>query len=212
MKNRSIRSHGSATQRWLVAFALIGLFFSATQPSAGQEGDLEQVLQFHLDRYPKMQPDDLYKLLHQAAMGSEHAIPNREAASQWMDRELAMLQRSSAASPDESLYESLSPDGRLVRVNLRPHLQSGRETDLLLDAFVRTAEEVSGDPLALESYCERAVELARENLLPFSPSELEAHFAALKRIGYPAVHHSKSYADAYRPAYRVVLRELLTEK
>ncbi len=77
---------------------------------------MEQVLQFHLNRYPKMQPDDLYKLLHQAAMGSEHAIPNREAASQWMDRELDMLQQSGAASPDETLYEPLSPDGRLVRV------------------------------------------------------------------------------------------------
>ena len=167
MNNRSIRSHGSAPQRWLVAFALVGLVFSATLPLAGQERDLEQVLQFHLARYPMMQPDDLYKLLHQAAMGSEHAIPNREAASQWMDRELDMLQQSGAASPDEALYEPLSPDGRLVRVNLRPHLQSGRETDLLLDAFVRTAEEFSGDRLALDSYCERAVELARESLLPF---------------------------------------------
>lgn len=172
---------------------------------------MEQVIQFHLGRYPKMQPDDLYKLLHQAAMGSEHAIPNREAASQWMDRELEMLQGSSDAPPDEALYEPLSPDGRLVRVNLRLHLRSGRETDLLIDAFVRTAEEFSGDPVALESYCARAVELARENLLPFSHAELEAYFAAMKRKGYPAVHHSKSYADAYRPAYRVVLRDLLTE-
>ena len=173
---------------------------------------MEQVLQFHFDRYPKMQPDDLYKLLHQAAMGSEHAIPNREAASQWMDRELAMLQQSGAASPDEALYEPLSPDGRLVRVNLRPHLQAGGGTDLLLDAFVRTGEEFSGDPLALESYCERAVELARQGSLPFPHKKLEAHFAMLKREGYPVVHHSKSYADAYRPAYRVVLRDLLTEK
>jgi len=77
---------------------------------------------------------------------------------------------------------------------------------------VRTGEEYSGDPLTLESYCEQAVELARQGSLPFSPAELEAHFATLKRKGYPAVHHSKSYADAYRPGYRVVLRDLLTEK
>jgi len=212
VRNRSIRSHGSAPPRWLGAFALVGLALSATLPSAGQEGDLEQVLQLHLSRYPMMQPDDLYKLLHQAAMGSEHAIASREAARHWMNRELEDLRIEGDETVEEPLIEPLSPDGRLVRVNLRPYLRSGADPELLLDAFVRTGEEYSGDPLTLESYCEQAVELARQGSLPFSPAELEAHFATLKRKGYPAVHHSKSYADAYRPGYRVVLRDLLTEK
>ena len=31
----------------------------------------------HLARYPAMQPADAYKLLHQATLGSEHAMPSR---------------------------------------------------------------------------------------------------------------------------------------
>lgn len=209
MRNRSIRSHGSAPPRWLGAFALVGLALSATLPLAGQEGDLEQVLQFHLSRYPKMQPDDLYKLLHQAAMGSEHAIPNREAARQWMNRELEDLRIEGDETVEEPLIEPLSPDGRLVRVNLRPYLRSGADPELLLDAFVLTAGRHQGDSGTLERYCNQAVDLAREGELPFSPAELDSNFAALKTQGYPAVHHSAPYAEAYRPAYRVVLRELL---
>jgi hypothetical protein len=176
-----------------------------------QESDMPQVLELHVARYPEMQVEDLYKLLHQAAMGSEHAISSREAARQWLIREVEALGDPPAQIADEPLIEPISPGGRLVRVHLRPYLREGKDMDQLLEAFVRTAEESSGDTATLDEYCQGAVDLAREGDLPFSPSELEARFAELKRQGYPAVHHSKTYREAYWPAYRVVLRELLSD-
>ena len=173
---------------------------------------MRKVLEIHIARYPKMQVEDLYKLLHQAAMGSEHAIPSREAARQWLNREVGALGDLPTQLGDEPLIEPISPAGRLVRVNLRPYLLERRDIDLLLDAFVQTAEQYSGDTATLDDYCQGAVDLAREGALPFSPSELEARFAELKRQGYPAVHHSETYREAYGPAYRVVLRDLLSEQ
>jgi hypothetical protein len=172
---------------------------------------MRQVLEVHIARYPEMQVEDLYKLLHQAAMGSEHAIPSREAAEQWLNREVEALADPPAQLGDEPLIEPISPAGRLVRVNLRPYLREGRDMDLLLDAFVRTAEQYSGNTVTLDRYCRSAVDLAREGALPFSPYELQVRFAELKRQGYPAAHHSEAYREAYGPSYRVVVREFLTQ-
>lgn len=194
-----------------MAMAFLTLALYDTHPMVAQESDMRRVLELHLARYPKMQVEDLYKLLHQAAMGSEHAISSREAARQWLDREIEALEESTTGLGAEPLIEPISPGGRLIRVHLRPCLRDGWDMDQLLDAFVQTAEQYSGDAATLDKYCQSAVDLARDGALPFSPSELEARFAELKQQGYPAVHHSETYREAYRPAYRVVLRELLSD-
>lgn len=41
----------------------------------------------HCSRYPGLQVEDLYKLVHQAALGSEHAVKDIEVARQWLMRE-----------------------------------------------------------------------------------------------------------------------------
>ena len=38
---------------------------------------LDIVLPAHFSRYPAMKIQDIYKLIHQAALGSEHAVSNR---------------------------------------------------------------------------------------------------------------------------------------
>ncbi|MGB5163262.1 MAG: hypothetical protein WBP10_10885 [Thermoanaerobaculia bacterium] len=187
----------------------IGVALLASHTAAAQEGGLKQILELHVARYPAMQPEDLYKLLHQAVMGSEHAISSREAARQWLIREIETLQRYAPDSLDAALIEPISPDGRLVRVNLRPYLRMAGDPEPLLEAFWLTAERFAGDSRTLDLYCKQAVNLAREGTLPFSPAVLETRFAELKQQGYPAVHHSKQYTAEYQPAYRVVLRELL---
>jgi hypothetical protein len=193
-----------------MAAAFLSLALCGRDPVVAQVGDMRQVLELHLARYPDMQVGDLYKLLHQAAMGSEHAISSREAARQWLIREVEALGDPPAQLADEPLIEPISPGGRLVRVNLRPYLREGGDMEVLLDAFVQTAEHYSGDAATLDDYCRNAIDLAREGALPFSSSDLQARFAELKRQGYPAVHHSATYREAYGPSYRVVARKLLS--
>jgi len=196
-------------QRRLLALMGLSLALHISHSAVAQDESLETVLELHTDRYPAMQPEDLYKLLHQAAMGSEHAITSRESAHQWLLREIETLQLSAPESLDEAMIEPISPDGRLVRVHLRPYIRMAGDLEFLLDAFLLTSERFAGEPRTLDLYCEQAVDLAREGGLPFAPSDLESRFAELQQQGYPAVHHSQTYTAAYRPAYRVVLRELL---
>ena len=44
--------------------------------------ELGSLLRNHFNRYPLMQVQDVYKLLHQAAMGSEHAVVDETNARQ----------------------------------------------------------------------------------------------------------------------------------
>jgi hypothetical protein len=99
----------------------------------------------HLKRYPAMQPADAYKLLHQATLGSEHAMPSRAMAEQWLAREIATL----GAGPAEPLVDTLGMGGRFARIHLRPFLASNGIPDSLLNAFVRTAQEATRDTAQL---------------------------------------------------------------
>jgi hypothetical protein len=152
-----------------------------------------------------MQVEDLYKLAFQAAMGSEHAVPSREAARQWLERELSNL----PASDPEPLIEPLSPDGTLVRVNLRTFIEQDGEVDLLLDAFIDAAAQFEGSEDRLRSYWDDIEAMARVGELPFGIDQLQKFFSDMESQSLPAVHHSAEYRDHYHPAYRVVLVGLL---
>lgn len=152
-----------------------------------------------------MEVEDLYKLAFQAALGSEHAVPSREAASQWLERELSSL----SSKQGEPLTEPLSPDGSLVRVNLRALVARGGETSKLLSAFVQTARDFEGSHEKLASYWSNISAMAEAGQIPFEVGRLEQLWEKMRAEGFPAVHHSTTYRDRYHPAYRVVLVELM---
>jgi hypothetical protein len=52
---------------------------------------IKDILNNQFTRYHALQIQDLYKLLHQAALGSEHAVPGEESAWNRLYRELAEL-------------------------------------------------------------------------------------------------------------------------
>jgi hypothetical protein len=151
-----------------------------------------------------MEPTDLYKLLHQSALGSEHAVRDTSAAREWLERELATM----GTGPVEPLVDSLRADGRIVRIHLRPFAAAGGDPEALLQAFIGTGA-VPGDREDLRRAGEVAVRLARAKALPWSDSTVSALFAGLAAQGYPAVHHSAAFVKHYRPAYRVVAGALL---
>jgi hypothetical protein len=175
---------------------------------AGEGSDEEAVARLvaaHVQRYPRMEVQDLYKLLHQAALGSGHAVRDEAAARERLAHEIAAL----GPGPADPLLDPLSTDGRLARVHLRPYLEAGRDPARLLEAFVRTANSYRGTVDALEHHWQVATRMAAAGLLPFPAEELAAFFEAQAARSHPAVHHSASYREAHAPAYRVVAIEYL---
>jgi len=165
--------------------------------------NFEAILASHLARYPAMQLADVYKLIHQASMGSEHAIRDPESARNWLTRELAEMGDGCRATSRhgflEPLLDPLSDETGIIRVHLRPYVASGSDPTRLLDAFIRTANEFHGDTQTLETYWRAAINLGR-----FPAVEMDEFIQPMRAKNYPAVHHSPKYERLYRPAYRVV--------
>jgi hypothetical protein len=163
---------------------------------------IDSIVRDHLSRYPALQLRDLYKLLHQAALGSEHAVSDREWVERWLTRELAEM----GDGITEPLIDPISIDGEIVRIHLRPYLTAGHDPMMLLDAFIRTANQHPGDIRLLEQYWQDVVMM---DIFPVS--EMDEFFRGWKDKGFPAVHHSAEYQRLYKPAYRVVSLALCPE-
>ena len=153
-------------------------------------------------RYPDMQTADAYKFVHQAAFGNGHLITDEAAARTYLRTELDSV--SGGAS--EPLIEDVSPDGSVIRVNLRPFKAQNLDATKLADVMLESAKKFRPDREQFERWWDAAADAALRRTLPFDAAKLSA-FGAMRNLeDYPAVHHSEIYAARYRPAYRVVLR------
>jgi hypothetical protein len=166
---------------------------------------VRRILERQFARFPRMEPQDVYKLVFQAAMGSRHAGLDSAMAAEWLAREIASL----PPGPEEPVLDTISADGRMVRVNLRPYLAAGGSRDALLSAFVRTAREYRGSAAELRRELADVERMAGAGPIPLTRAALHESFERMRARGYPAVEHSEAYEAAYRPAYRVVLVRFL---
>lgn len=160
----------------------------------------------HLRRYPKMQLADVYKLLHQAALGPGHAIDLLSARTR-LDQEIA----AAGQGPDEPMLDLISPDAKLARVHLRTYVGAAGDLDALSRAFVQTAREYPPSQQRLERFCGCIDDLASEGEIPFTHEDAANFIARIVAEGYPVVHHSDIYHSLYHPAYRVVAIEYLPQ-
>ena len=165
-----------------------------------------QLLGAHLGRYPVLALADVYKLLHQAALGPAHAV-DALAARDRLETEAELL----GAGPDEPLVDPVSPDGRLARIHLRPYVAAGLSLGSLADAFGETAGTWPASFDKLAKFCGCLGDLVDAGGLPFPRADIVAYMQARAADGWPAVHHSDAYRAAYAPAYRVIDIDLLPD-
>lgn len=154
----------------------------------------------HSQRYPEWEMQDLYKLLFQAALGSEHAASSVDEMRAWLNSEV----KDMGDGPDEPLLDPISPDGAIYRVHLRAFVKTDIDLEELISSFKTTAQGFKGSKENLKCYCHDALELARSNKLNFDTDLLRDYFQQMEENGFPPVHHSDRYKEYYRPAYRVV--------
>jgi hypothetical protein len=165
---------------------------------------ISQLIGAHRARYPAMALADVYKLLHQAALGPAHAVDPSTARARLED-ELGSL----GPGPAEPLVDPISPDGRLARVHLRAWAARSLPTQALAEAFVATAAARPADAAKLARFCGCLGELADAGGVPATREAVEAFVAQCEREGWPALHHSEAFRTAHAPAYRVVDVSLL---
>lgn len=162
--------------------------------------ELEQILIAHAKRYPAMRPADAVKLIYQNEFGGGHMIRNEQACLNYLRTEY----ESTKKNPEVPLYEDIG--NGIIRVNLA----SVRETDIkqLGMDFIRSAAAHKGEIRSFQEKLKVLCKVTENGCFCFGIDELQAYLVEYKAAGYPAVSHSQAYRDAYKPAYRIVLRTL----
>jgi hypothetical protein len=164
--------------------------------------EFSAVLTVHYQTHRALAPQDVYKLIYQSVFGPEHAVPHLGAAAQRLYVEILQLPETLTTLP---LLEPLSP--ALCRVNLQPFRQQGGSVRVLWTVFRQTVREYTPGTLTdLQRYWR--LFLATPWARPYSPAELEQFWQCMATANFPPVHHSRPYAEANAPHYRVVWRSL----
>jgi dephospho-CoA kinase len=166
---------------------------------------MENYLEYHFRKYPKSEIQDFIKLTYQATFGTEHMITNPAESLSYLKEEIAYLH---PVDFYEDLYDYISPD--YVRVNLRVYKQYNLNVNLLNESFNQTANIFVDNDKTFKG----ELEILKNFLIKkgFDISALDNYYQKLVKNNYPSVHHTKTYRDAYHPAYRVIHQKYLTEE
>ena len=161
------------------------------------------ILAAHYQTHAALAPRDVYKLIYQAVFGPEHSVDNLRLAGERLYLEILHLLDTPVTGP---LLEPLSP--LLCRVNLQPFVQKGGNVRALWKHFRQTLREYQPGALAdLDRYWKFF--LATSWAQRYDAACLEQFWQQMATADFVPVHHSRRYAEANAPHYRVVLRALV---
>jgi hypothetical protein len=199
----------------LLIFSLLCGFAGACAPEERQMLDPaeEQMYQEFLlkqhQRYPKAKAEDYYKLIYQSVLGVGHLVEDEASARSFLRREIYAL---GPAKSGEALLESLDPQGVMVRVNLRPFVDLGLSQEDLVGVLMETSKLVQQDTMLLRGRWNAFRNLVEEERLQIPKDDVRAVDEYIRKRDYPVLRHSDEYRGAYKPAYRVVLRDLFEKR
>jgi hypothetical protein len=168
------------------------------------EDALASLLKEHYERRPLMRATDFYKLLYQGVFGVGHIMGG--AARSRLQEEAERINPED--HPEDPFTESVSADGEILRVNLRPYIRRGLDLDELFGVMVESAKD-EGDPEEFREAWGVFMELVDAGEIEVEADEIGELVEELDTSGPYPHHHSPEYNEAYYPAYRVVRRELL---
>ncbi len=114
-------------------------------------------------------------------MGSEHAISDENATRALLWEEVRKLDDNKERLIVGPHYETISPDGRVLRVHLRPFMENHSELEAISDAFIETAKSFERSIANLRRYWSYTEQMAAAGRLPSDSFQL-ASFLPSKRI------------------------------
>ena len=162
--------------------------------------EFTRLISEHHERRPLMRADDWYKLLYQGVFGVGHIMG--ESALAKLVEEAGRVR--DLEPQGEPLIERVSPDGAVVRVNLRPYTRGGGSLEALHEAMLASSS-VKGDPKQFIRLWRRFKRVAEELHIGVDEREMCELDDLLADRGPVPMHHTPEYREAYYPAYRVVI-------
>ena len=173
--------------------------------------DIVGFVKRQMESYPQSRLLDIYKSCFQDYMGAEHLVSDKDRVKAYLDEEL------NTTTLDELMpwyYEPCGIDGNYVRVSIRAVKEGIMTEDLLLDAFIRSAN----NPLrpTIEAWRDRWHEIIgtideMHLNLPNYLEDKQFIDSVLSKDKY-AISHSPEYREAYHPHYRIVERGIFEQE
>ena len=188
----------------LLLITLLTTFLSQAQ-------DVQSFVNRQLQTYPKSRLLDLYKSCFQDYMGAEHLVSDKQRVKVYLDDELK------TTSIDDLMpwnYEPCGIDSNYYRVSIRTIKESVISEDLLLDAFIRSAN--SSRRPSVDEWNERwhkmigTIDGMQLNLPQYNKDR--QFIDSVLSVGKYAISHSPEYREAYRPHYRIVERSIFEQE
>jgi hypothetical protein len=165
-------------------------------------------VRWQMKNYPESRLRDLYKNFFQDKFGPGHIVADTASAGAYLRRELAEVNGRSQCE----YVEVTGWEGNFVRVDLAVIKENIIDYERFFDAFIKStslAKAPSVDEWRLEW---REIESIVRQLFPDIPAlnEDSKTLDTLLSQGKYIVHHSKDYADRYKPHYRLISRTILS--
>ncbi len=166
------------------------------------DAELREVLLSHQRRYPRLQIQDLVKLVFQNEFAGGHMIADAEGSLQRLREECRALAGDGRDGESSDVFVSIG--NGLCRLQLAAIGSTGIHLTTVNQFFVNTARMRRGNLASFERKLGVLRTCCQTGQLPHSAADLEAFLSAYRAQGYPPLSHSAVYRDHYRPAYRVV--------
>lgn len=165
--------------------------------------DLKYIIETQVARYPKMQPQDVVKLVYQHVFGNGHMVSSREDSLDFLKKEYETVKFAHAGEDWSQIPFTEDIGNWYTRVNLLA-VKDEEQLISLNDAFVASAELSGGSQEYFLSRLYFLRELASYGMFEFDEEDMAAYLEQYEKEGYPMVSHSGRYKEFYDPAYRVV--------
>ena len=151
---------------------------------------------------------DAYKLIYQSVFGVGHLLDDLNGAKSRLEYELDSLM---PITETEQLIEQISPNGEIVRLNLRPFKYGDLDKNQLFEVIVLSAKETNGLMSDFMEQWESLRDAVQVKKRFFSSREFSEFDVKVHELGYPVMHHSKTYRLLNKPAYRVLHKRILLD-
>jgi hypothetical protein len=184
-------------------FVVLAMLYAYTLSAQDIQGFVTKQMQ----TYPKSRLLDIYKSCFQDYMGAEHLVSDKQRVKAYLDEE---LQTTSLDDLMPWYYEACGVNGQYVRVSIRAIKENLITEDVLLDAFIRSAN--SEKRPTVESWRDRwrkivdTIDQLELNLPNYQQDR--AFIDSILSVGKYAISHSPEYREAYRPHYRIVEKSI----
>ena len=186
----------------------IKIFFTvlATLCFSGCSEDNLTFVSQQMSTYPKSHLLDIYKSCFQDYLGAEHLVTNHEQVKTYLDEELNSIELDDLP---EWYYEPCGPKGRFVRISLRAVKEGLIKEDVLLDAFIRSANIKRPSVKSWQRQWNKILGTIDQMALNLPDYDKEKQFIdSILSVGKYAVSHSSDYRETYHPHYRIVERNI----